>query len=111
MAAQAAPALNPRDKQITVEELLSRAASRIDGAFAGQPRVEASIRQTIGEAFYALRNPAAAQEQIERALEIRQDLLGEEHLDALESMVARADKAMYAMKHARSSDRRMPGVR
>ncbi len=43
-SAQAAPDENARDKKVTVEEVLGRAAARIAGKFAEQPRVEAEIR-------------------------------------------------------------------
>jgi tetratricopeptide (TPR) repeat protein len=86
LLAEAAPEQNARDKQVTVEELLGRAAARITGRFDHQPRVEAAIRQTIGDAYLSLGNYPAAQPQLERALEIRQQVLGEEHGETLDSM-------------------------
>jgi serine/threonine-protein kinase len=47
---QAEPDKNPRNKKVTVEELLDRAAARIAGKFTQQPAVEAEIRRTIGDA-------------------------------------------------------------
>jgi serine/threonine protein kinase/Tfp pilus assembly protein PilF len=83
LLAQASPAINPRDRQVTVEELLHRASTRIDGKFTDQPRVEAAIRQSIGDAYFALQNFSAAQPHFERAWKIREELLGENHLDTL----------------------------
>ena len=51
LLAQATPDKNARTKKVTVEEVLGRAAARIEGKFAQQPRIEAEIRQTIGQAY------------------------------------------------------------
>jgi tetratricopeptide (TPR) repeat protein len=86
LLAQASPTKNARNKQVTVEELLGRAAARIAGKFEKQPRIEAAIRQSIGDAYLSLGNYAAAQPQLERALEIRRMVLGDEHAETLYSM-------------------------
>ena len=44
LLAEAAPDKNARNKKVTVEEVLGRAAARIAGKFAQQPRIEAEIR-------------------------------------------------------------------
>ncbi len=79
LLAEAAPEKNARNKQVTVEELLERAAARIAGKFEQRPTIEAAIRMTIGETYSALGNYAAAQPHAERALELRRRVLGEEH--------------------------------
>ena len=79
LLAEAAPDKNARDKKVTVEEVLGRAAARIDGKFAQQPRVEAEIRLTIGDTYEALGDYTAAQPHLERAWEIGRTLLGDEH--------------------------------
>ncbi len=66
--------------------VLDRAAARIPGKFDRQPLVEASIRQTIGNAYRDLGLYPEAQRHIERALDLRQRFLGEDHPDTLESM-------------------------
>src|SRR5205823_270248 len=86
LLAEAAPAKNARNKKVTVEEVLGRAALRVAGKFAQQPRIEAAIRQTIGGTYFALGDYPAAQFHLERALEVRRDVLGEEHPDTLNSM-------------------------
>jgi hypothetical protein len=65
---EAAPENNPRAGKVTVEELLSRAAAKIPGKFAGQAEVEAAIRQTISETSRALGLYAEARAQMEQAL-------------------------------------------
>lgn len=83
LLAQASPEWNPRDRKVTVEEVLRRAAARIGGKFAGQPQTEAAIRLAIGETYYLLGDYAAAQPHLERAWELRRQVLGEEHPDTL----------------------------
>jgi tetratricopeptide (TPR) repeat protein len=83
LLAQAAPDRNARSKKVTVDEVLGRAAARIAGKFAQQPRVEAQIRVTIGETYSALGDFTAAQPHLERAWEIGRRVLGEEHPDTL----------------------------
>ncbi len=86
LLAEAAPDKNPRNKKVTVEELLGRAAARIDGKFDQQPRLEAAVREAIGVTYTKLGNYTAAQPHLERALEIRRRVFGEDHRKTLGSM-------------------------
>jgi serine/threonine protein kinase len=70
LLAQAAPDENARYKQVTVEEVLGRAAARITGKFAQHPAVEAKVRHTIGRTYRALTHYAAAQPHLQRAWEL-----------------------------------------
>ena len=76
---------NP-DPNLKVRTALDRAAERIQGKFAGQPLIEASIRQTIGESYLDLGLFPEAQRQFERAVELRRQLLGENAAETLSSM-------------------------
>jgi serine/threonine protein kinase/tetratricopeptide (TPR) repeat protein len=87
---QASPDKNARNKKVTVEELLGRAAAGIADKFAQQPRIEAEIRQTIGSAYMDLGDYAAAQPHLERAWEIGRRVLGQEHPRTLDHMNALA---------------------
>jgi non-specific serine/threonine protein kinase/serine/threonine-protein kinase len=84
LLAEAEPEKNSRSKKVTVAELLGRAAARIADKFAQQPRIEAEIRHTIGVAYAALGDFAAAQPHLERAREIGRRVLGEVHPSTLE---------------------------
>ena len=58
------------DPNITVKTALDRAAARIGNRFAGQPRTEASLRQTIAEAYEQLALYPEAKLHIEKAVEL-----------------------------------------
>lgn len=74
------------DPNITVRTALDRAAARIPGKFDTKPLVEASIRQTMAEAYWDLGMYAEAVKQARVAIELRRRVLGEENRDTLESM-------------------------
>jgi len=82
---QARPDSKP-DPDLKVRTALDRAAAGIAGKFDKQPLVEASIRQTIGMTYRDLGLYPEAQRQLEKALSLRRQLLGEEHPDTLASM-------------------------
>ncbi len=86
---QATPSTRP-DQNLTVRTALDRAAARIGSRFAGEPLVEAAIRQTIGATYSDLGVYDQAQEQIERALALRRRLLGEDDPETRASTLALA---------------------
>jgi tetratricopeptide (TPR) repeat protein len=73
-------------KKVTVEEVLDNAERKIGAAFPGQPLVEAGIRMAIGSAYDNLGLYPKAERHFQRALTIRQELLGGEHRDTLEAL-------------------------
>ena len=85
VAQQARPDIKP-DPDLKVRTALDRAAARIQGKFERQPLVGAAIRQTIGATYGELGLFAEAQQQFERALELRRRVLGEKHTDTLKSV-------------------------
>jgi serine/threonine protein kinase len=86
LLSEAAPERNARNKKVTVEEVLARAASRIAGKFERQPELEAAIRLTVGRTYRALGDYPAAQPHLERARELYSHALGEEDLFTLLAM-------------------------
>jgi tetratricopeptide (TPR) repeat protein len=64
------------DPDMKVRTALDRAAARIGGKFGKQPLVEASIRRTIGYAYFELGLFPQAQREIERALDLQRPILG-----------------------------------
>jgi eukaryotic-like serine/threonine-protein kinase len=82
---QAAPGTSP-DPDLKVRTAIDRAAARIDGKFASQPLVEASVRHTVGVSYHDLGLYQEAQKQFERALDIRRRVLGPNHADTIQTM-------------------------
>lgn len=97
--AQAGPNSRP-DPDLKVRTALDRAAARIEGKFAAQPLVEASLRQTIGTAYKDLGLFPEAERQLSRALNLRQSALGSNHADTLNSMQELGDILVNQSKFA-----------
>jgi tetratricopeptide (TPR) repeat protein len=87
---QSRPTSRP-DPDLKVRTVLDRAAAKIQGKFYAQPRVEASIRYTIGKAYFDLGVYPEAQRQWERAVELQRRAVGPDHPDTLTSMNDLAD--------------------
>jgi serine/threonine protein kinase/tetratricopeptide (TPR) repeat protein len=89
-----------RNPNVTVRELLDRAAREIEGQFADQPVTEAAIRFTIGDAYRALGRYPEAQQHLERAVQLYTAKLGADHPDTLTSKITVAhlywDQGQYA---------------
>jgi serine/threonine-protein kinase len=83
--AQTRPGEKP-DLDLKVRTALDRAAAQISERFNGQPLVEASIRQTIGETYEQLGLYPEAQRQLEIALKLRRRNAGEKDPSTLASM-------------------------
>jgi tetratricopeptide (TPR) repeat protein/predicted Ser/Thr protein kinase len=81
-SAQSRPGTKP-DPNLKVRTALDRAAAGIAQKFDKQPLVEASIRETIGNTYLDLGIYPQAQKQIERAIELRRRVQGENHPDTL----------------------------
>jgi eukaryotic-like serine/threonine-protein kinase len=79
------------DPNLTVRAALDRAAAKIEGKFAKQPLVEASIRDTIGQAYINLGLFPDARRQWERALELHRSASGDSDPKTLWEMRNLAD--------------------
>ncbi|HLJ48548.1 MAG TPA: serine/threonine-protein kinase [Bryobacteraceae bacterium] len=79
------------DPDLKVRTALDRAAAHISGKFAAQPAVEAAIRQTMGVTYADLGLYPQAQQQEERAFELRRRVLGPDDPDTLDSMQGLAE--------------------
>jgi eukaryotic-like serine/threonine-protein kinase len=66
-------------RDATVREALDRAEPEIARSFAGEPLVEASIRNTLGVSYWYLGDDKMALEQQKRALALRRQELGPDH--------------------------------
>jgi eukaryotic-like serine/threonine-protein kinase len=86
---QAQPDIKP-DSDLKVRTALDRAAARIGGKFEEQPLVEASIRHTVGTTYSDLGVYIEAQQQLERATQLRSSILGRSAPETLQSMYSLA---------------------
>ncbi len=64
-------------RDVTIREVLDKAADDIEGSFADEPRVEATLRATIGNTYRALGLYKPAEVHLRRALQLRRDQFGE----------------------------------
>ena len=74
------------DPDLKVRTALDRAAQQIAGKFDRQPLVEASIQQTIGVAYRELGAYAEAQKHLQRAIELKEKVLGDKAPETLSSI-------------------------
>jgi eukaryotic-like serine/threonine-protein kinase len=105
-------------KNVTLKEALNLAAPKIDEAFAGQPELEAAVRNTLGMTYQYLGDLKAANLHLEKAYEIRRQQLGPEHPDTLTSLhnlsfqrwrEGRYDQAVSLSRQAFEGRRRVLG--
>ncbi len=75
-----------RGSTITAREILDRGAARIESELSEEPETQAALMATIGKVYVHLGLLADAEPHLERALETRRSLLGEDHPDTLQSM-------------------------
>ncbi len=89
MLTQADPA-RTEGRELSLRELLDDAAARIDTAAPDPPEVEATVRSTIGRTYSMIGRVEDAMPHLERALELHQQLDGE---NARETIRAQLDLA------------------
>jgi serine/threonine protein kinase/tetratricopeptide (TPR) repeat protein len=78
-------------KPVMVLDVLDRAAENVETQLKDRPLVEASVRMTLGVAYQGLGQSALALPHVTRALDMRRQILGEEHLDTIASTTLLAD--------------------
>jgi len=66
---------------ITAREIMERGADRIEAELAEQPEIQATLMETMGTVYATLALYPQAKSLLERALELRQSLFGETHLE------------------------------
>jgi non-specific serine/threonine protein kinase/serine/threonine-protein kinase len=73
-------------QDVAMRDVVAVAAKRIEGRFGDEPLVEASVRLTLGKTLRCLADLDAAQPHLERALKLREQVLGRDHADTLEAV-------------------------
>jgi hypothetical protein len=91
-----------RKPNLTVRELLDRAAQSIGGKFAEQPLTESAIRLTLGNTYLALGCYDEAQQHLERSVQLRTIKLGADHPDTLTAKDSLALLYQAQGKHERA---------
>jgi eukaryotic-like serine/threonine-protein kinase len=96
-----------RGTSITAREILDRAARNIETGLARDPQVQARMMDTMGQVYQNLGLYSRAQPLLERALETRRSVLGEENPDTLVSMthLAALDEATGHFPEAEELER------
>jgi len=72
--------------EVVDEHVLVRAVETIEQDFADQPVVEAALRQTVGNTYLELGLYPQAMPQMERALALRREVLGDDDPETLKSI-------------------------
>jgi serine/threonine-protein kinase len=75
-----------RGETITAREILDQGARRVRWELADQPMVQARLMGTMGNVYLGLGLYEDSRALLEEALEIRQERLGEGHLDVVDAM-------------------------
>ena len=70
---------------VTVKQVLDDALNWMN-TLEGQPEIEASLRNTIGNSYRAIGEWEAAEDQLHAALAIRRGLFGDDHLQTIETL-------------------------
>jgi eukaryotic-like serine/threonine-protein kinase len=73
-------------KDATIRAAVDAAEPTIEQAFADQPVVAATIRDTVGTTYWYLGEPLLAIRQFEQAVALRRQALGPDHYETLKSM-------------------------
>ena len=89
---------NEPDRDVSLREVLDRAATRLEGRFADDPLVEISIRQTLGVTYHQLGELPAAEQHLRRALELAQRELGEDDRETIRISLELGDALRKAFR-------------
>jgi hypothetical protein len=99
----------PRDfagglgKDVTLRQAVEVAEAEVAKAFADRPLAEASVRQALGSAYVDLAEAALAVKQLERALALREAVLGPDIPATVDSRNKLAVAYRLAGRHAEAS--------
>ncbi len=75
-----------RGNTITAREIMDRGAERIQNELAAQPRIQATLMETMGTVYTSLGLYDQAVSLLESALEKRKSLFGDNHLEVARSL-------------------------
>jgi tetratricopeptide (TPR) repeat protein len=75
-----------RGHEVTMREVLDAASENIEGTFPDDPRIEASVRSTLGRTYLALGLLDSGEIHLRRAFELNEQFNGPEHKQTLGAM-------------------------
>jgi serine/threonine protein kinase/tetratricopeptide (TPR) repeat protein len=93
----AAPGMR-RGRSVTVGEMLDRADATLGERYLKQPLVEASVRMALAWSYYMLLDSGRAEQNVARAVQIREQYHGPEHPATLEALDRQASILCLAQK-------------
>ncbi len=92
---------NPnRNREATIADALVEAARRAETELANEPEVLAAVRFTIGNTYRVQSRFPEAEPHLRAALDIRRRVLGSQHTDTVQSMVAMAEWFIVSGRYA-----------
>lgn len=107
-------------RNVTMREVLENARLSLATKFKDKPLVEARIRMSIGRSFEFLGDYDIALEDLQRALDLRRSVLGNEHQDTLmallgvanvQELLEHAQQAMEARLEAYQISKKLYGLK
>jgi serine/threonine-protein kinase len=75
-----------KGESVTARELLDKGAARIENELTGQPVVQPTMMTVVGKVYQSIGLYGQGQPLLEKALEIRRNLYGEQNADVAKSM-------------------------
>ncbi len=98
--------LNPTDLARTLmnEQVLAKAVEVLDGEWSEDPIVESALRDAISISYVHLGMPTLALPQIQRAVELRHELLGVDHDDSVTSTRHLARTLVHLGQYAEAAE-------
>jgi eukaryotic-like serine/threonine-protein kinase len=115
---QAEPEHNPVDSNVTLREVLDRAAAKVGGRFQDQPDVEAAVRETIAWTYHGLGVYDQSERHWRAVAEIERRRSGPESADTWAALsgighmlnhLGRNEEAVELLGKAHAGQRRMLG--
>ncbi|MFN0150052.1 MAG: tetratricopeptide repeat protein [bacterium] len=100
MLREANPEFNPRSAEVTVREMVDRAARLVDADAVASPRVSAAIHHALATTYIGLALFDEAEPHLRRAVETRRAETGERSDETLESRLALAELELRRRRYA-----------
>jgi serine/threonine protein kinase/tetratricopeptide (TPR) repeat protein len=91
-------------RRLEVADVLDEAAEGLQETFAGEPQVEAEVRHLLGLSYFSMSEFEKSLEQLRAALEMRRQILGENHRDTLETAHRLGDILVSMWQHGEAEE-------